>query len=82
MPISPETLRRALDETDFRYELTRLDIGCSIGVTLIQRDTPSANAVMERADQACYQAKRAGRNLVRLFQAGDPASLKIVTPEQ
>lgn len=76
-----ETLRRALDETDFRYE-PRLDIGCSIGVTLIQRDTPSANAVMERADQACYQAKRAGRNLVRLFQAGDPASLKIVTPEQ
>ncbi|MBI5750575.1 MAG: diguanylate cyclase [Hydrogenophilales bacterium] len=80
--LAADTLRRALDETDFRYELTRLDIGCSIGVTLIQHDIPSANAVMERADQACYQAKRAGRNLVRLFQTGDPASLKIVTPEQ
>lgn len=77
-----DTLRRALDETDFRYELASLDIGCSIGVTLIQPGTLSAKAVMEQADQACYQAKRAGRNLVRFFQAGDPASLKIVTSEQ
>jgi len=80
--LAADNLRRALDETEFRHDLASIDIGCSIGITLIQHDTPSADAAMEQADQACYQAKRAGRNLVRAFQAGDPALLKIVTPEQ
>ena len=78
---SADNLRRALDEADFRYELAKLEVGCSIGVTLIESDAISVNAVMEQADQACYQAKRAGRNLVRLFQASEAASLKIVAPE-
>jgi diguanylate cyclase (GGDEF)-like protein/PAS domain S-box-containing protein len=78
---SADNLRRALDEADLRYELAKLDIGCSIGVTLLAADAHSVKAVMEQADQACYQAKRAGRNLVRLFQASEAASLKIVTPE-
>lgn len=77
------TLRRALSEANFRHELASVEVGCSIGIALIQHDAASANAVMEQADQACYQAKRAGRNLVRFFQGDSPSTpLKIITPDQ
>ena len=40
---------------------------CSIGVVLFADDTASADDLMKHADLAMYQAKEAGRNIVRFF---------------
>ena len=40
----------------------------SIGVVVFKGQTESQDAVLEQADQAMYQAKAAGRNMVRLYE--------------
>jgi len=40
----------------------------SIGVVVFKGQTKSQDAVLEQADQAMYQAKAAGRNMVRLYE--------------
>jgi diguanylate cyclase (GGDEF)-like protein len=49
----------------------------SIGIALINEPDLSPSAVMERADQALYQAKHAGRNTFAVFDAGMAASQDI-----
>jgi predicted signal transduction protein with EAL and GGDEF domain len=41
--------------------------GCSIGITIFGQDSQTANAVLQQAEIAMYQAKNAGRNTVRFF---------------
>jgi diguanylate cyclase (GGDEF)-like protein len=50
------------------------DVGASIGLSAIDHQTPSAEAVLAHADIACYSAKAAGRNRVAVYgkDAGDP----------
>ncbi len=43
-----------------------LRVGSSIGISLYPLDGETADALMERADEAMYQAKAAGRNQFRL----------------
>lgn len=56
------------------YRLTwgglSLQVGTSIGVVEIDDSFPDAAAVMQAADAACYEAKRAGRNAVRRHRSG------------
>jgi diguanylate cyclase len=42
-------------------------IGASIGLTAIGRDDSDVDAVIARADLACYQAKGEGRGQVRVL---------------
>ncbi|MBB3267257.1 diguanylate cyclase (GGDEF)-like protein [Azospirillum sp. OGB3] len=37
-------------------------VGCSLGIALWPEDSPDVTETLRRADQALYQAKRAGRN--------------------
>ena len=50
--------------------------GASIGITLFDGEELSTDGPLKRADLAMYQAKAAGRNLVRFF---DPQMQAIVT---
>jgi len=50
----------------------RLQVSCSIGVTLYPDNNVGPDALMRHADQAMYQAKQAGKNRYVLF---DPASV-------
>ncbi len=61
-----------------RYLLTELiyHSGASVGVTLFDGDETSIDAPLKRADLAMYQAKAAGRNLLRFF---DPQMQAIVS---
>ena len=43
----------------------------SIGVALFGKDDSSQEDVLKRADTAMYQAKEAGRNLIRFYDAAD-----------
>ena len=43
-----------------------LGVGASIGVVEIEAALPDFEAVMSAADAACYEAKRAGKNVVRV----------------
>ena len=55
---------------EYRLEVNgvAIDVGCSIGVVYIDNDAVSVEDVMAKADSACYDAKRDGRNAVRVYR--------------
>ena len=66
-----EKLRRMI--SDFRFSwLGRLyQVGASVGLVELDQDWPDTAHLMSAADAACYAAKDAGRNKVRLYRRGD-----------
>lgn len=59
-----ERLRMAIAETQIDAGNRTLKITISIGVTLLSPDDAGLDAVLKRADDAMYEAKRHGRNRV------------------
>jgi diguanylate cyclase (GGDEF)-like protein len=59
-----ERLVTQVSETQIETEGGKLTIHLSIGVTGLSKETPTLHALIVRADQAMYLAKRAGRNCV------------------
>ena len=45
-----------------------LSVGASIGIVSIDATFTTVNAVLKAADEACYEAKRAGRGTVRTYR--------------
>lgn len=66
-----ESFRKTLAEYAFVAGTQRVDIGCSIGVAMIDDKMESPATVLSRADLACHLAKRRGRNLVHVFTESD-----------
>ncbi len=58
-------------------EVRNMRVSVSVGLNMLTRDVASAAALIERADQALYQAKRSGRNRVCEF---DPSGATFVAP--
>ena len=56
----------AIETTEFMVKNTRLPITISVGVTEAQDADATAEDVLNRADQALYAAKKAGRNWVAM----------------
>lgn len=50
-----------------------LQVSASIGATLYPQDAANADTLLRDADQAMYQAKRAGRKRYHLFSVSDHA---------
>ena len=61
-----ERLRRAVDRHEFHYNGEELPVYVSIGVTALG-DGDTVDSVLQRADEALYEAKRAGRNQVAFW---------------
>ncbi len=74
-----ESFRRHLADYAFHYDSRTVDIGCSIGVALINTETQSAGEVMSQADVACHFAKRAGRNRIHIFTAQDDGDVRTMS---
>ncbi|HSE11228.1 MAG TPA: GGDEF domain-containing protein [Rudaea sp.] len=59
-----ESLRAAVESTQFHIQGERVLLRVSIGIALMDRDD-DFSSILRRADQAMYAAKRAGRNCVQ-----------------
>lgn len=57
-------------------EYGRLEIGCSVGVALIDNPRVDASEALRWADLAMYQSKERGRNRVTFFEAEMDAALR------
>jgi diguanylate cyclase (GGDEF)-like protein len=70
--VTAERLRAAIAETAIDAGNAVLKITISIGVTLLSPDDHGLDTVLKRADDAMYEAKRAGRNRVMVAPAPAP----------
>ncbi len=64
-----ESLRAGVEKlNDKQYRTYPGKLSISLGVAMFPQHGASGHAVMQAADQAMYQAKRAGRNRVQAFE--------------
>ncbi len=61
-----ERLRQALENEATNTGLGPVSITVSTGITLLRQDDKSTDQPLQRADEALYAAKSAGRNCVRM----------------
>jgi diguanylate cyclase (GGDEF)-like protein len=66
-----EKLRRMISAFRFSWDSRMYQVGASIGLVEMDQDWPDTAHLMSAADAACYAAKDAGRNMVRLYRRGD-----------
>jgi len=64
-----ERLRKSLESYRFQTEKKRFSVTASIGIAGFPEHATTMDELLEKADQALYEAKRSGKNKVRLFQA-------------
>jgi diguanylate cyclase (GGDEF)-like protein len=60
-----ERVREALGACEFKSEIGKLQVTCSLGVATFPADAGDTNALFEAADKALYAAKHGGRNQVQ-----------------
>jgi diguanylate cyclase (GGDEF)-like protein/PAS domain S-box-containing protein len=63
-----EKMRAAVEAYRLPWKGLDLSLGASIGVVELDPSVPTLEAVMAAADGACYAAKRAGRNAIRMHR--------------
>ncbi len=68
-----ESIRQAASQMVILHNQQRIRITVSIGVSSFPRHASTADALIEAADQALYQAKKEGRNAVRAAQTESAA---------
>ncbi|WP_028241156.1 GGDEF domain-containing protein [Stutzerimonas azotifigens] len=61
-----EALRQAIEACPFHFKGERVQVSFSAGLSAFAGQDEDAEAVLERADQALYRAKQAGRNRIEL----------------
>lgn len=64
-----EEYRRQLANYRFQHQGQVVDVGCSIGLAIMDSGMPPQPSILEQADIACHLAKQFGRNRVYLYQA-------------
>ncbi len=60
-----EKIRRIVETTDYFFEGTKIVVTISMGVATLDAETSDAGALIKRADERLYEAKKSGRNCVR-----------------
>jgi diguanylate cyclase (GGDEF)-like protein/PAS domain S-box-containing protein len=63
-----DQLRQAVKDFRFVWHEQSFELGVSIGLVEITKDSKSLTDLMMAADQACYMAKERGRNRVHLYE--------------
>lgn len=62
---------KSIEQYRFHHGSECFRIGASIGLVMIDKNWPSTTSLMQAADNACYEAKEAGRNRVHLYYDDD-----------
>ncbi|HSW51677.1 MAG TPA: EAL domain-containing protein [Sulfuricaulis sp.] len=68
-----DLLRQSIKDFRFMWEKRAFEIGVSIGLVPISRDSGGLTEVLSAADSACYIAKDRGRNRIHIYQPDDRA---------
>lgn len=76
-----EEFRQLLADYTFRHDGRQIDIGCSIGVAIVDNHSQSTRALLAQADFACHLAKRGGRNRVHLFNPDNETDMGAMSRE-
>ncbi|MFO7602623.1 MAG: EAL domain-containing protein, partial [Gammaproteobacteria bacterium] len=66
-----ENIRQLFESYRFYDSGQAFNVTCSIGVTLVNAHSLSADEVMAQADLACHVAKNLGRNKIHIYNAED-----------
>jgi len=66
-----EAIRGAIEGYRFTWQESFTSVRCSIGVVLVNHESPSVASLMSSADVACYSAKDMGRNQIHLYRDSD-----------
>ncbi len=69
-------LHRVIADFQFCHDDLSFSLGSSIGLTFFTHEDFSPQAVLTRADIACYKAKEKGRNRISTFHAKDSEMLR------
>lgn len=69
-----QDIRQIINDFSFQSQDQRINLGCSIGLTLIDGSTNNAEEHLMRADIALYVAKGRGRNLIHHYDPKDNES--------
>ncbi len=62
-------IRQDISNFRFVWRERVFQVGASMGLVVLSDPAASATTVMEQADSACYAAKEAGRDQIRVFHA-------------
>ncbi|MEZ8130283.1 EAL domain-containing protein [Enterovibrio norvegicus] len=66
-----EKILDSLSGMDFYWDNTRLALGCSVGIRLLDKTAGTPQQVHAQVDTACYAAKHDGRSRVHLYRPDD-----------
>ena len=67
-------IQKIISDFSFQMQEHRINLGCSVGISLIDASELTAEDHFMRADIALYVAKGRGRNLIHLYSATDDES--------
>lgn len=73
-----ENIRKVFERYQFIEGSQTFNVTCSIGATLIDNQTTSAETALAQADLACNVAKNQGRNRAHLYNATDNEQTAMV----
>ncbi len=59
-----EKIRQLVEEQEFRFEKTAIDVTISMGVAAVDDEVKEVDVLIKRSDEQLYAAKGAGRNRV------------------
>ncbi|MEJ2142178.1 MAG: EAL domain-containing protein [Gammaproteobacteria bacterium] len=76
-----EQYRALLQDYVFKYEGKVVDVGCSIGIAMLEDDVLNKDDVLSRADFSCHIAKLEGRNKVHLYTEKDKEQINILSDD-
>jgi len=63
--------RACIDDYKFIEEGKTFSVGCSIGLAGMMVDVESQDELLSRADVACHEAKRKGKNCIHVYELSD-----------